>query len=104
MGHQIIKQPDGLYAIFSSVVDDFIWTNCTPEDIIEIRTKEAVKAIREDVLNDVAALDKGEKPYYQFTMSFDEAVRHIRLVHRKDTDSLKSLGVPPKAKRKRVKG
>lgn len=75
MTHQIIKQPDGLYAIFSSVVDDFIWTDCTPEDIIDIQVKEAEKTIREGVLDTVAALEKGKKPYLQFTITYKEAER-----------------------------
>jgi hypothetical protein len=103
MSHQIIKQPNGLYAIFSTVVDDFIWTDCTPEDIIEMRTKEAVESIRKDILDTVSELESGGKPYYQFTMTFDEAVDWIRTVHRKDTASLKSLGVPPKPRRARRK-
>ena len=31
MGCQIIKQPNGKYALFSNNVDDFVATNMTPE-------------------------------------------------------------------------
>lgn len=33
MGHYIVKQPNGKYAIFSSVVDHFIAYDATPEQI-----------------------------------------------------------------------
>jgi hypothetical protein len=87
MSHQIIKQPNGLYAIFSTVVDDFIWTDCTPEDIIEMRTKEAVESIRKDILDTVSELESGGKPYYQFTMTFDEAVDCQPEVARRATEA-----------------
>lgn len=33
MSHQIIKQPDGLLAVFSTVVDAFIITDATPQEL-----------------------------------------------------------------------
>ena len=73
MGYQIIKQPNGLFAIWSSVVDDFVWFDCAKHDLIEIFLKEKEEQITKFVEEKVHALEKGEKAYYQFTMSWEEA-------------------------------
>jgi hypothetical protein len=33
MGRQIVKQPDGLFAVWSSIVDDFIFENATEKEL-----------------------------------------------------------------------
>ncbi len=81
MARQIIKQPDGRYAIFSSVVDDFILLNATPQDIIDDYVVDCRTLIADKVAEVVAALDRGEKPYYDLTKTFDEAVRIVRSEH-----------------------
>lgn len=91
MGYQIIKQPNGLYGIWSSVVDHFIMYDCTPEDIIEEWVDDARKRITQGVQETVAELDAGEKPYYQFTMTWDEAIQFARKVHGKNDATLKEL-------------
>lgn len=35
MGHRIIKQPNGKYAVFSTAENNFILTNVTVEEIIQ---------------------------------------------------------------------
>ena len=91
MSHQIIKQPNGLYAVFSSVVDDFILLDATPEDIIQDRVDDYRKQARRDVNRIVAELAQGGKPYHQFTLSFEQAVKDIRRRHGKDAESLRML-------------
>jgi len=41
MGWSVVKQPDGKFAIFSSIVDDIICYDCTEEEIIEMFAWEA---------------------------------------------------------------
>ena len=41
MGQRIVKQPDGLYGIFSSVVDNFILVDATPQELIDFCVDEA---------------------------------------------------------------
>jgi hypothetical protein len=36
MAYTIYKQPDDLFAIWSSIFDDFVWYDCSIEDVIEI--------------------------------------------------------------------
>jgi hypothetical protein len=81
MGNQIIKQPNGKYAVFSSVVDDFVFYNATPKDLIDYFAKHEVEKITQFVEETVKGIDKGTKPYFQFTMTWDEAVETARQVH-----------------------
>jgi hypothetical protein len=98
MGRQIIKQPDGLYAVWSSVVDDFILIDATPEEIIADWVEEEEWRIREKVSKIVAQLDEGGKPYYQFTMSWQEAIETYEAIHHKrfNIDALRREAEQPK--------
>lgn len=40
MGWGVYKQPDGLYAVWSTIVDDFIWYDCSADDIAEVYHEE----------------------------------------------------------------
>lgn len=91
MGQQIIRQPNGLYAIWSSVVDHFILYDCTPEGIIEERCKEECARIEKGVRETVAQLEAGEKPYYQFTKTWEEAIAWAEEVHGSDDETLALL-------------
>ena len=77
MGQQIIKQPDGKLAVFSSVVDAFLVVDATPEEIIEWRAEEAAQKAREQTQRELAHVLAGEprKAYYQFTKTWEEASR-----------------------------
>ena len=74
MGHQIMKQPDGKYAVWSTIVDDFILLNASPENIIEMEIEYQRSRIESGVRDIVNKLNEGLKPYFQFTMSFEEAM------------------------------
>lgn len=104
MGKQIIKQPLGSlgeYAVFSSMVNDFIYINCTKEEIINFFIEEATKEITRGVNEKIDALEKGEKPYYQFTKTWEEALKIIKSIHSQkhvselleDIDSRKEKGI-----------
>jgi hypothetical protein len=81
MGRQIIKQPDGLFAVWSSVVDNFIMVNCTPQEIIDEYVKDETERIAKSVTEDIQAIENGEKPYLQFTKTWDEALVSIEDHH-----------------------
>lgn len=81
MGKQIIKQPNGKYCLFSSVVDDVTIYDATPEELIDSFVEEERKRITNDVLRIVNELEAGEKAYYQFTLSFKEMLTRIAEVH-----------------------
>jgi len=84
MGQQIIKQPNGKYCLFSSVVDNVTYYDMTKEEIVEVWTEKAKKDFEEKVNDIVSKLDKGEKPYLQFTLSYEEMLQTILEVHNVD--------------------
>lgn len=80
VGNQIIKQSDGKFAVFSSVTDTIIFWDATREEVVQFFVDRAVEDTRrsvEKVLAHVAA-DKPRKAYYQFAMTWDEALREDR--------------------------
>jgi hypothetical protein len=82
MGQQIIKQPNGKYAIFSSIVDLFIGANLTKEEVIDFFVEEEAKRITERINEILEQLERGEKPYLQFTQTLDEALKTMEEVHK----------------------
>jgi len=91
MGHQIIKQPNGKFSIFSTVVDHFIVIDATPEEIIEYYVKEETEDITANVNAKVEALNRGEKPYGQFTQDWEETLEIIEGIHGKSDKFLKQI-------------
>lgn len=81
MGHQIIKQPDGKYLIFSSIVDNIIATGGTREEIINYYVKRAVADETERVSKLIDSIEAGEKPYLQFGYTFEEVLRTVKTHH-----------------------
>jgi uncharacterized protein YecE (DUF72 family) len=84
MGQQIIKQPNGKYCLFSSVVDNVTYYDMTKEKIVEVWTEKAKKDFEEKFNDIVSKLDKGEKPYLQFTLGYEEMLQTILEVHSAD--------------------
>lgn len=91
MGRQIVKQPNGLYAQWSSVVDNFVMIDATPEAIAADWIASESKRLTESCAEIVKSLNEGGKPYCQFTMSFDECVQRIKELHGPDAESLRML-------------
>lgn len=74
MGQQIIKQPNSKFAMFSTESDIFTALDCTPEDIKKILVESATKSIEESLKRIIGQLEKGEKPYNQFTIPWTQAI------------------------------
>src|SRR5215469_13537330 len=74
MGHQIIRQPDGLYAVFSTFSDTWIVYDATREDLLDYYAGRAAKDARASASRTLDFVDEDpRKAYYQFTMTFEEA-------------------------------
>lgn len=84
MGRQIIKQPNGKFAYWSSIVDNFILLNTTPKKIIEFRIQEETTQIKEDINEIISKLNQGKKPYFQFTNSWEDCLETIQDIHGKE--------------------
>lgn len=78
MGRSIVRQPDGLYAVFSSIIDDFVLVNCTPQEIIDYYVKDAKEEIERSVCQSVEKADNGTSTY-----TFEETLDVIKMVHGK---------------------
>ena len=81
MGRQIIETSPNVFAIYSSISDDFIGYNATKEEIIEFYREEAADKAERDILETFEKLENGIKPYYQFTQSLDEMLDWIKEQH-----------------------
>lgn len=80
MGHQIIKQPDGRLAIYSSVVDAWICWDMSEADVENYYAERAANDARESArrtVNHVMAGNPSEV-YCQFAMTFAEANAHSK--------------------------
>lgn len=77
MGQQIIRQPDGRLAVFSTVVDAFIVTDATPEELLDWRAAEAAEEARRVTQRQLDHVLAGEpeRSYFQFTKTWEEAAR-----------------------------
>ncbi|MFD8805579.1 hypothetical protein [Streptomyces sp. NPDC059597] len=75
MGQQIIQQPDGRLAVFSSIVDAFIVVDATPEEILDWRAQEAAAKERERTQRELDAVlaDDPHRVYFQFVRTWEEA-------------------------------
>lgn len=80
MGKQIIKQPDGKFAVFCSNTDTIVVWDGTQDEIIQWFVERAVESTTrqvEKLLGHVAA-DDPRKAYFQFAMTWDEALADDR--------------------------
>ena len=85
MSQLVIKQPNGLYALFSTMSETFVMQDATPQQIkshlIDYRCESCRKTVTNEVTNIISILDKGGKPYYRFTISWEKAYA----LHKKHT-------------------
>jgi len=57
MGHQIVKQPNGRYSMWSTIVEDFIYKNLTGKQYIDIEAKRVYEDKKEELEKVFANLD-----------------------------------------------
>jgi hydroxypyruvate isomerase len=74
MAMQIIKRPDGLYAIWSTVVDAIVVDEATAEEVEEEIGEQAKEQAVRGVKAIIEKLNRGERPYCQFTKTYEEAL------------------------------
>lgn len=76
MGWQIVQNPETKgYQIFGSITDTFMLENeVTREELTEFWTWKFGQDGQGSFQRIMKELDDGKKPYYQFTMTWDEAL------------------------------
>lgn len=84
MSRQVIKRKDGFFAIYSSVVDGFLYTKLSRQALVAFFANEAADDARKRMEEILAALDEGhpEKIYYQFAMTYEAAKRLSKELHK----------------------
>lgn len=75
MAHQIIPQPNGKFSVYSTTIDRFVIHGVSAEAIIEQAARDAAEAARNSTIRILDEILKGNKPYYQFTVGWEEAVK-----------------------------
>ncbi len=83
MGRQIIKQPNGKFCIFSTETNNITDYNMSSDEIIESFTNEYRVNITKDVNEVIAKIESNQKPYFQFTLSYQEILATIKRNHSK---------------------
>jgi hypothetical protein len=71
MGFQIVKQPDGRLAIFSSYVDQWVACDASDEEVILMFAEQAAESSRLSIGRSVAAILEGrerELPGFHYTI------------------------------------
>lgn len=81
MGKQIIKQPNGKYCIFDSIVDDITQFDCTKDEILDLWVEEYRIKTKIIISEVITKINREEKPYFNFTKSYEEAIECISKVH-----------------------
>lgn len=84
MGHQYIKQPNGKFAIWSSITTDFVAFDCTADEVVQMEIEDAISEVKTRVKEKLDKVERGEPAYHQFTMSWQEAVKRRDDLHGKE--------------------
>lgn len=83
MGRHIIKQPNGKLAIWSTIVDNFIMTDATPEEYVDFRINEETERVKKDLKEIFEKIEKGER-YHHTVYQWEEALERLELIHGKE--------------------
>jgi len=86
MGNRIIKQPDGKFAVWSTAVDASTMIDATPDEIVEEWLSDERARLTQRAEQITTALDADERPYHQFTESWEEALETYQDIHGESFD------------------
>jgi hypothetical protein len=80
MGYQVIKQPDGLFALYSSNTDQITMWDATRDDVIEFFVEAATERARVEAERIVGLIeaDKPRDAYFQFAKTWEDALASDR--------------------------
>lgn len=75
MGRTIVKQPNGKFAVYSSIMDDFIMWDATKEDYI-LFCQEEMRTELEQIFQYIADGNKSLYPFMEWREALDNIVLH----------------------------
>jgi hypothetical protein len=84
MAHQIIKQPDGRYLIWSTIVDDIIVYDADREEVVDYFAEVAARDARGTAGMMIDLVDEDpRRAYAQFTIPFEQVATRLDEVRQK---------------------
>ncbi len=91
MGHTVIKQPNDKYAIFSSVIDDFIILDANKDELIEFYVDSAREEITERFDRMFGYYDRGQTPPIYAggpSITWMEAINRRKEIHGNEVEDI----------------
>lgn len=84
MAHQIIKQPDQRYLVWSTIVDDIIVYDADRQEVVDYFAEVAAREARDraGMMIDLVDEDPG-RAYAQFTIPFEQVAVRLDEVRQK---------------------
>lgn len=73
MGHQIIRQPDGLYAVFSTETDQWARHDMTRDDLIGLAADDAAREARKTAVRLLDQVDENRAYPRPWALTFAQA-------------------------------
>lgn len=82
MGRKIYKQPNGKYCVWSTVVDDFIYMDCTRDELVDFYVEDRRRSIAFDIDTEIQRIN-GELPKIRgfAPETLEEAMETIGDIH-----------------------
>jgi len=78
----IIKQPNGLYCIYDTTIDDIVLHNASKEELVEYYINQSKITITNNVEHSLKKLNNNEQKSL-FRLSYNEAIETIEQIHGK---------------------
>lgn len=75
MGRQLIKQPDGKYAVWSEASSMIIFRDLSAEKYVRIRVEEEQRRAKAQAEFEIEELETGAYSHYKDILSWDEALK-----------------------------
>lgn len=79
MAQQIIPQGNGKYAVYCTISDEIIGYDASKDEVVEFFKKQAADKAEHKTNETFDKISKGIKPYYQFTIDWDDIKNTIKL-------------------------
>jgi hypothetical protein len=75
MSYRIVKQPNGLYAMWSTIIDDFVKTDLTRAEYIYDRARECYNEKVREMDAIFKEIENGYKSSTAYTMNYNECLK-----------------------------
>lgn len=77
MARLIVKNPKGLYNMWSTIIDSFIYYDLTKEEYIDVRAKEVYADTEEELQQIFIEIEKNSPKSKRYTKDYNECMEII---------------------------